>query len=406
MSVPAIALSSSAALSPTIAAEPRMSFEHELDDWRDRGHRLVVATLRRELAALCPAWAEALDEPALLDPLLVACVRQRRPAITPAQCVWGLLPPRLRAPELPVRAFEDGRVLLPGLGLFEAAVPDGPATLCMIDGQPRLREHPQARLYPLPEVEGLPIYPHRHPLLRPIVNAIAGRDAEAYERVRVSEPTRHNAGALAEALRWLAATTPGQHAELRRDVRLAIVLDHPSLTSAATTSFHGAVLLVVRGHESPLFFVEELVGQGSRVAFDEIFAEWPAFLAIPYATPMRALGGEQGDGWSFGEVVRSNFGLVRTLLAFEPLLDHAPLRGHLRHELLGRIALALRQLGQGLAQVEHPGLYTEQGLVLQRALRRAHARLHGRLGGLMRALDVSDQPQVFEYPRFLARNPR
>jgi hypothetical protein len=57
-------------------------------------------------------------------------------------------------------------------------------------------------------------------------------------------------------------------------------------------------------------------------------------------------------------------------------------------------------------QVDHPGLYTEQGLVLHRALRRAHARLHGRLGGLLRALDVSDQPRAFEYERFLARNPR
>ena len=105
-------------------------------------------------------------------------------------------------------------------------------------------------------------------------------------------------------------------------------------------------------------------------------------------------------------MVQGNFALCRALLAFEPLLDHAQVRGHLRNELLGRIAHALRRLGQGLAQVDHTGLYTEQGLVLHRALRRAHARLHGRLGGLLRAVDVSDQPRVFEYPRFLARNPR
>jgi hypothetical protein len=142
------------------------------------------------------------------------------------------------------------------------------------------------------------------------------------------------------------------------------------------------------------------------VLFDEILADWPAFLAIPFATPLVALGAELGDPRSFGDAVQGNFALVRTLLAFEPLLDHAPLRGHLRHELLGRIALGLRRLGQGLGQVDHPGLYTEQGLVLHRALRRAHARLHGRLGGLLRALDVSDQPRGFEYERFLDRNPR
>ncbi len=400
MSVPAIALPSS------FTVAPEVSFEQQLDDWRDRGHRIFVGTLRRELAAHNPAWAETLDEHALLDPLLVACIRQRRPAIALAQCVWGLLSPRLRAPELPVRAFEDGRVLLPGLGLFEGVAPDGQATLHVVEGQPRLREHPQARLRPWPEVEGVPIHPYRHPLLRPFLHGLVGRPGEHYERVRVSEPTRHNAGALAEGLRLLEDTSPHQHAELLRDVRLAIVLEHPALVSSAPLGFHGAVLLAVRGHESPLFFVEELVSQGSRVMLDEVLADWPAFLAIPFSTPMVALGAEHGDPRSFGDTVAGNFALVRTLLSFEPLLDHAPLRGHLRHELLGRIALALRRLGQGLAQVDHPGLYTEQGLVLHRALRRAHARLHGRLGGLLRALDVSDQPRAFEYERFLARNPR
>jgi len=399
MSVSAVALPSS------FVVAPEASFEDLLDDWRDHGHRILVGALRRELAAQSPAWAEALDEPALLDPLLVACLRQRRPAIALAQCVWGLLPSRLRAPELPVRAFEDGRVLLPGLGVLEGAAPDGHATLHVVEGQPRLREHPQARLRPLPEVEGLPIHPHRHPFLRPFLQGV-GRPGEHYEQVRVSEPTRHNAGALAEGLRLLEDTSPHQHAELLRDVRLAIVLEHPALASSAPLLFHGAVLLVVRGHESPLFFVEELVGQGSRVTFDDIIADWLSFLAIPFSTPMVALGGELGDSRSFGNVVQGNFARVRTLLAFEPLLDHAPLRGHMRHELLGRIALALRQLGEGLLQVDHPGLYTEQGLLLHRALKRAHARLHGRLGGLLRALDVSDQPRRFEYERFLARNPR
>jgi hypothetical protein len=404
MSVPAIALPSA------FAVAPELSFEDHLDDWRDRGHRILAGALRRELAVQSPAWAEALDEPALLDPLLVACIRQRRPAIGLAQCVWGLLPPRLRAPELPVQAFEDGRVLLPGLGLLEGAAPDGHATLHVVEGQPRLREHPLARLRPWPEVEGLPIHPHRHPFLRPFLHPFlheaVGRPGTQYEHVRVSEPSRHNAGALAEGLRLLEVTSPRQHAELLRDVRLAIVLEHSALASSAPLSFHGAVLLVVRGHESPLYFVEELVGQGSRVLFDEILADWPAFLAIPFATPLVALGAELGDPRSFGDAVQGNFALVRTLLAFEPLLDHAPLRGHLRHELLGRIALGLRRLGQGLGQVDHPGLYTEQGLVLHRALRRAHARLHGRLGGLLRALDVSDQPRGFEYERFLDRNPR
>lgn len=396
MSVPALALSSPPPPSFVVA---ETTFEAALDDWRERGHRTLVAALRRELATQHPVWAAALDEHALLDPLVVACARQRPPAIALAQCTWGHLPPRLRAPELSVRVFEDGRVLLPGVGLFEGATPDSEATLHVVDGKPRLREHPQARLRAQPEVEGLPVYPCRHPFLRPYTG-------EHYERTRVTEPTRHNVGALAEGLRLLAATSPHQHAGLLADVRLVIVLEHPALVSMVPSSLHGAVLLAVGGHESPLFFVEELVGQGSGVGFGELVGDGSAFFAIAPATPMLALGGDVDDGRSFGDVVYGNHALVRTLLAFEPLLDHAPLRGHLRHELLGRIAFALRRLGRGLAHVDHPSLFSEQGLALHRALRRAYARLHGRLGGLLRALDVSDQPGVFEYERFLASNPR
>lgn len=384
---------------PSLVAEPPL--EVAWDDWRDRGHRLLVGSLRRALASQHPVWAQALDEHALLDPLLVACARQRPPALPLAQCAWGYLPSRLRPSELPVRVFEDGRVLLPGVGLFEGAMPRCEATLCLVDGKPRLREHPHARLRALPEVEGLPVYPHRHPLLR----HLAGRDGEHYERVRVSEPTRHNVVALAEALRLLAAGSPHLHAELMSDVRMCVVLEHHALASSAPASLHGAVLLVVRGHESPLYFVEALVEQGCRIGLGEV-AEAVPLLAISAATPMIALGGDVDDERGLGEAQADNYALARVLLALEPLLDHAPLRGHLRHELLGRIAHGLRRLGRGLAQVDHPGFFTEQGLALHRMLRRAHARLHGRLGGLLRALDVSDQPTVFQYERFLANNPR
>lgn len=378
------------------------SLEARLETWRDRGHRILAATVRRELAKENAAWAEALDEHALLDPLLVACTSQSPPAMALSQCTWGLLPPGLRAHALRVKAFEDGRVLLPGLGVFEAVAPEATVTVRMVEGDPRLDEYPEARVCPLPEVEGLSVYPHRHPFLRPFIE----RHGDHYACTRVSEATRHNVGALAEALRLLASTDRCLHAELLRDTRLVIILEHRAVPSMAVLPFHGAVLLSVRGHESPLFFVEELVLHGSRVTFSKVIADWPAFLAVPYPTPLRALGVDDHDPRCVGDAFHGNYALMRTLMAFESLLDHSVLRGHFRHELLGRIALALHRFGEGLSLVDHPGLYTEQGLVLHRAMSGTHARLLGRLGGLLRVLDVADQPAVFEYQRFLARNPR
>lgn len=371
------------------------------DGWRDEGHQRLCRTVRHELEQHGPAWARSIDDEALLDPLLVTTTSHPDSGLELPQCLWGLVPPRHRPSSMSVRAFEDGRVLLPGLGTLRGPEPFGRATLHVVDDEPRLREHPDARLEPLPRAGPIVVYPYRHPWLRPYTDL----HGKHYADTRVEEPTRHNLSSLTEAMELLEATSPRQHAELGRDLRLAIIVHQPALASMAGLPIHGAVFLSVRGHESPIFFVEELVHQGGHVTFSKVIADWSKVLAIPYATPMSRLTGDEDDPRPFGDAVHGNYTLVRMVLALEALLDYPLVRGHLRHEVLGRVALSLVRLEVGLQQIDHPGLYHERGWLMHRRFVGAYERMSRRLGWVRARVEVRDQPYVFEYDRFLAANP-
>lgn len=383
----------------------RVTIDPEIDlgveTWRDEGRGLLLRTLRRTLMHDGPAWAEAIDDDALLDPLLVTTLQHPDVGLDLRQCLWGLVPPDHRPSSLLVRAFEDGRVVLPGLGTLRGPQPYGRVTLCTIGDETRLREYPNARLEPLPRTEGLCIYPFRHPWLRPHLD---GR-SRCYADSRVAEPTRHNLGSLTEALQLLAMTCSRQHAALCRDVRLVVVVRHPELVARAPTSLLGAMLLGVRGHESPVFFVEELAARGAAAALVAAVAGDSTVLVGSPDVPAMLTEDEDGPR-SLGDALIHCYGRVHAITALESLLAHPPVRGHLRHEVLGRLAFSLMRLEIGLRSLGHPELVSARGSRLHLRLVRAHDRLERRLGWVRQGLDVSDQPPVFDYRRFLTSNPR
>lgn len=369
-----------------VETEAHLDFDH----WRDEGQQILTHAMRKEVERRAPRWARSIEDEALLDPLLVTTLAHPRAGLELSQCLWGLVPAEHRPPTLLARAFEDGRVLLPGLGLLSGCGPFGRVTVHAVDGEPRLHEHPHARLERLPCVGPIPVYPHRHPWMRPYT----GHHGTCYADSQVDEPTRHNLGSLNEAMELLAATSSQLHAELCRDVRLVLVVHQLALTSMADPVMHGAVVFSVHGHESPIFFVEELVGRGSEVTFSKVRA----------GVDVSVMADVEGSS-SLGGAVQEGYARVRVIEALEALLSHPPVRGHLRHEVLGRIALSLLRLEGGLSQIELRGLVSEGGISMHRHLVRVHESLRRRLGWVLHRVDVRDQPRAFEYGRFLARNP-
>ncbi|KIG15813.1 hypothetical protein DB30_05231 [Enhygromyxa salina] len=381
------------------------------DEWRDAGQALLDETVRYNLrtrsAALADA-AESLDagEPLAFTTLVAAHTKAE---IGVEQCVWPLLPPNLRPEQITVRSFCDGRVLLPSLGFLTDAPANAALELVNTDGRPAILGHPELAFEPFePVAAGArpTIYPHAHPPLRRFLEL----HGEHFHEVDIAGATAENREALAEGWALLERAWPAQSAELDRDLRSVVISRHPKVNSMAAFAIHGAIFINTRGSESPLFFVEELVHQSGHVTFTKVIADWQAFLAIPYSTPVQMLTGNEADLRSFGDAFHGNYTLVRMVQSFARILDlHAEGRSGLGaealHELRGRMALGLRRLETGISQIEHPQLYTADGLEIHRRLAAALAELETRHLDDLDDVDISDQPYVFEARRFFDRNP-
>gem|GEM_PF-2766363 len=370
------------------------------DDWRDEGHRILVNTVRDRLDALAPAWARSIDDAALLDPLVVNALTVEAPQPLLEQLLWGLVAPHLR-PALEVTVGDDGRVLVAGLGFFANALPGATATLVQRDGRPTLHEHPAAVLTTFPTAGALPVFPHRHPWLRPFIEL---QDV-VYEDTAIDRPVVENLAPLTAALDWIARVAPRQHHEILRDTRLVILTQHERLLSAVGLCIHGAVIINVRGPSTPLFFVEELAHQCGHVTFGKVIVDWPKFLRVPYDTPMNVLGAAEDDTRSFGDALHGNYTLVRMLQLFDRILAHDLLAPGVYQELRGRACMAARRLEQGLPDLEDRRLYREHGWFVHQRLEHAFADVMSRLAPHVHGLDLSQQPYAFDLEQFDRRNP-
>ena len=105
-------------------------------------------------------------------------------------------------------------------------------------------------------------------------------------------------------------------------------------------------------------------------------------------------------------------GGVLATVGLKTKLDEASLLGSpgelesaLAHELEGRLTLTMQRLERGLQELDHPELYTEDGLALHRRLQDASTELRRELGRLEQRWDVRNQPYVFDAELFARTNP-
>lgn len=375
--------------------------------WRDAGQALLDETIRHNLRAHDAALAVSMAHIDLSEPLAFTLLfaENIEAGIGLEQCFWAQVEGR----RVRVRSFADGRVLLPGLGFLVGAPANATLELINTDDGPIIIDHPELELEPLePIAVGArpTIYPHPHPPLRPFLEL----HGEHFDEVDITDATAQNRKALTAGWGLLERAWPAQAAEINRDLRWLVLCRHAKVNSLASQAIHGAIFINTRGRESPLFFVEELVHQSGHVTFTKVIADWQAFLAIPYDTPIHVLTGDQHDYRCFGDAFHGNYTLVRMLQAFAHILDlhiegRSDLDAEIVHELRGRMALALHRVGVGLSQIAHPQLYTASGLEIHRRLAVAVAELQTRHGCKLRHLDVRNQPYVFEPERFFASNP-
>jgi hypothetical protein len=85
-------------------------------------------------------------------------------------------------------------------------------------------------------------------------------------------------------------------------------------------------------------------------------------------------------------------------------LDAGVFGGRQRHELLGRLSLAMKRVHLDLLDVRRPDLYTEVGAELRHGFEEVFDEVFCHAGELITDFDLTNQPYTFSYRRFARLN--
>jgi HEXXH motif-containing protein len=244
----------------------------------------------------------------------------------------------------------------------------------------------------------LELYEELHPFF-----ASCFRQRPSDHEVEVAATTRRSLPALTRALELLGRVAPGLLAQLRRDGRALVVLQSDKVSSMASLATYGLVFISVPEEPSELFFGEELVHQISHVSFYAVTAQ-PCF-TIPSETPLSRFTVLAADHRTMFTAFHGNYTIMRMAQFFDACLEGGTPSEPLRHELIGRFALALARFEAGLIAIDDERLYTPIAWRLHRRMIEVYEDLDARHRKLIEGYDLTNQPYVFDYPAFCSRNP-
>jgi hypothetical protein len=176
--------------------------------------------------------------------------------------------------------------------------------------------------------------------------------------------------------------------------------------SFATLSAHGAIFCNVTTAIDEVFFLEDIAHQGGHVLFNALTLEKECLFTVDPLTLINDFSDSEAEARSLYAAVHGLFTYTTIGETLSACLDRrAFTAGRQTHELLGRLGLILHKFEADLALLDRPALFTRTGRRWWRHFTAVYRRLHDRHAARVASFDYSNQPYVFSYPRFAARNP-
>lgn len=363
----------------------------------------------RRLARAAPEYAALVTHTgsaALQEPLLHAWLSQDAPTVTLEQLLFGYLRPIDRPPRIQVQASPNGVVHLPCLGALHTGMPRASFELRWNLGAPLALWSAEGRRVPVTftprqVVPGTTIELHTE--LPPLCARFLHRSPAA-EELEEERTAARSLPALTRALALLARVAPEQRSTLERDCRALLLVRSDTISSLTTMDACGLAVLSVPEGPSEIYFCEDLLHQVGHLSFFAITVQ--RCFTIPAATPLAHLAARKDDPRTLYAAFHDNYATMRMVQFFDACLTAGAVRGELRHELIGRLALALDRYRDGLEAIDDQRIYTPMAWDLHCRMAELHEEVRGRRGPLLRQYDLASQPHSFDYGVFCAHNPR
>lgn len=388
--------------------EPWQRFEAFLNDIAP-AQTALADTVRALVYKSDPALFAQIDfedDHAFLEPSLFAYFTASDPAATLEQILFSYLPAAKKPRSVRVYADRKGNVHIPRIGRLRVSTRDDFCTLNWdIEGGFFMDERSGAPL-PVREpdyIDGSCVHVGQaiDPLLRRFVATEWSRgDCGVYRPNYLA-----HVSSLERAFLIMRRSTPALFTALRTVTRRVFLYNADLPNSFATLSAHGVAFLNAKDDNDEVFFLDDLAHQCGHILFNALTHEKDRFLARPANTPLRDFCRDQDDPRSLYSAFHGLFTfsmilwILRTCVARDEFFERQ------RHETLGRIAFNLGKFEIDLNNLAAPGLFTDDGRALYDLFAGAYDNVFRAYHRVVQDFDLSDQPYVFDYARFVARNP-
>jgi hypothetical protein len=358
-----------------------------------------------------PQIAEYLDfsnDSSFLDPTLFTYFHRRPDSLTLDQLLFGQIEGNAQPSTVRVRSSRDGLVYMPNVGYFGTECLNaelqlewherGENSKIFLDGE----VVPFAFRKPLILSEGsIEVY-RRPPALFDAFFPDGALESDILDEQLIESELLKD---IQKAVSILLRTCPEIAELLFTAVRSILLYSSERPFSFANSGAHGAIFLNVGWQKNAVFFLEDIIHQGSHVIFNAVTLDRDELFSLDPNTPVcdvTELDDYHGTLYAAFHGLFTQLNVNRCLKA---CIDKNVFSGHTQHEVAGRFADDMTRFGTAIRGLGQRKLYSQFGWELFCHFRDAFVVLYEAERGLIEAFDTANQPYIFSYSKFLERNP-
>lgn len=209
-----------------------------------------------------------------------------------------------------------------------------------------------------------------------------------------------------KSLEIIKQELPKFYKELTFANRAIYLHDNPKILNFTTIETLGMLYFYVIGKNNLIYFIEELIHQGSHNYFYYVVHNRKKYFKIDVDNLIMRDYTKQK--WDYRNIYGAFHGLVtvaKRVACFDILLQKNVFNGREKHELLGRFTDQFSRFRTGLELLNFKEVYTEKGIELYNEYDAICLKIFKKYKKLVTTFDLSNRDVDFRYNEFCKLNP-
>ncbi len=216
---------------------------------------------------------------------------------------------------------------------------------------------------------------------------------------------QNNHQILGKAIEIIKKNLPSFYNELVFANRKIYLHDNPKILNFTSVETLGMLYFYVLGNKNLIYFIEELIHQGSHNYLYFVVQNRKEYFKIDVDNIiMRSLTNQQWDYRNVYGAFHGLFTVTKRVICFDILLSKNIFSGREKHELLGRFTDQFSRFKTGLELLELDYVYTQKGKEYYYQLSNKCEIILKKYQKLIKEFDTSNRDLDFRYEDFCKLN--